>query len=346
MEKKLTSDEISFYCTQFAIILNAGLSLHDGIESIADDCDKPKQKQLIQKISEVLNDEKPLYMALESTKAFPHYVISMVRVGELTGRLEEVLKGLADYYENESELKESVKSAIVQPLVLMVMMFAVVLVMIGKVLPVFTDIFRQFDPNIMSSLNRVVDSTTLIAKIVLGILLVSIVFMIVVIIMLRNKKTKVLFENIFSSFILTRKIFELYSIARFAKAMCLMVKSGIDTLDAIEYAIDINTNPRFEEKLNKLKDMVEDNVALAEALGELKIFDGMYNQIIKVAYKSGAYEEAWVMVSEKYNERLSNKMEALVLLIEPLFVGILTIIIGVILVSVMLPLVTVMSNIV
>ena len=346
MEKKLTSDEISFYCTQFAIILNAGLSLHDGVESIADDCDKPKQKQLVEKIAAVLNDEKPLYMALESTKAFPHYVISMVRVGELTGRLEEVLKGLANYYENESELKSSIRSAIIQPLILMVMMFAVVLVMIGKVLPVFTDIFRQFDPNIMSSLNSVVDSTTFIAKVVLVVLLVAIVVMITVAIMLKNKKTKVVFENLFSNLIFTRKIFELYSIARFAKAMCLMVKSGIDTLEAVEYAIDINTNPRFEEKLNKLKELIEDNISLAEALAQMKIFDGMYNQIIKVAYRSGAYEEAWDMVSEKYNERLAEKMESLVLVIEPLFVGILTIIIGVILVSVMLPLVSVMSNIV
>lgn len=346
MEKKLTSDEISFYCTQFAIILNAGLSLHDGVESIADDLTRPREKQLVGKISAVLNDEKPLYMALESTKAFPHYVISMVRVGELTGRLEEVLKGLADYYENESELKSSVRSAIIQPLVLMVMMFAVVLVMIGKVLPVFTDIFRQFDPNIMNSLNNVVDSTALVAKIVLVVLLVAIVLMVVVIIMLKNKKTKAIFEKIFSNFIFTRNIFELYSIARFAKAMCLMVKSGIDTLDSLEYAIDINTNPRFEEKLIKLRELVADNISLAEALSTVQIFDGMYNQIIKVAYRSGAYEEAWIMVSDKYNENLSKKMESLVLIIEPLFVGILTIIIGVILVSVMLPLVSVMGNIV
>ena len=346
MEKKLTSDEISFYCTQFAIILNAGLSLHDGVESIADDLTRPREKQLVEKISKVLNDEKPLYMALESTNAFPHYVISMVRVGELTGRLEEVLKGLADYYENESELKSAAKSAIMQPLILMVMMFAVVLVMIGKVLPVFTDIFRQFDPKIMESLNGVVDSTALIAKIVLVVLVVAIIAMIITVVMLKNKKTKKIFEMFFSYCIFTRELFELYSIARFTKAMCLMVKSGIDTLEAIEYAIDINTNPRFEDKLIKLRQMVEDNTSMAEALTSLNIFDGMYNQILKVAYKSGAYEEAWVMVSDKYNERLSNKMDGIVLVIEPVFVGILTIIIGVILVSVMLPLVSVMGKIV
>ena len=346
MEKKLTSDEIAFYCTQFAIILNAGLSLHDGVESIADDLTRPREKQLVSKISQVLNDEKPLYMALESTKVFPHYVISMVRVGELTGRLEEVLKGLADYYENESELKSAARSAIIQPLILMVMMFAVVLVMISKVLPVFTDIFRQFDPKIMESLNGVVNSTALVAKVVLAVLVLAILVMVVIVILLKNKKTKKVFEKMFSSCVFTRKIFELYAVSRFTKAMCLMVRSGVDTLEALEFAMDINTNPRFAKKLIKLRQLVADNVSMAEALSEVQMFDGMYNQILKVAYKSGSYEEAWTMVGEKYSERLSKKMEGIVLVIEPVFVGILTIIIGVILVSVMLPLVSVMSKIV
>ena len=346
MEKKLTADEVSFYCTQFAIILNAGLSLHDGMESLVDDCATNKEKQLIGKISAVLNDEKPLYMALESVKVFPYYVVSMVHIGELTGRLEEVLKGLAKYYENESELKSSVKSAIIQPLVLMIMMFAVVLVMIGKVLPVFTDIFRQFDPGVMESLNSVVDSTTMIAKIVLIVLAVFILIMFVSMILLKNSRTRKWYEAFFSYCIFSRKIFELYSVARFAKGMTLMVKSGVDTLEALDYAIDINTNPSFEKKLIKLKEMVEEGTSLAEALANLKIFDGVFNQILKVSYKSGAYEDAWTMISDKYNERITEKMSSLVMVIEPLFVGILTIIIGVILVSVMLPLVSVMGQIV
>ena len=125
-----------------------------------------------------------------------------------------------------------------------------------------------------------------------------------------------------------------------------MVRSGVDTLEALEFAMDINTNPRFAKKLIKLRQLVADNVSMAEALSEVQMFDGMYNQILKVAYKSGSYEEAWTMVGDKYSERLSKKMEGIVLVIEPVFVGILTIIIGVILVSVMLPLVSVMSKIV
>lgn len=346
MAKKLTADEISFYCTQFAIILNAGLSLHDGVESIVDDCTNSKERQIIDKISKVLNDEKPLYMALESAKVFPYYVVSMVHIGELTGRLEEVLKGLAQYYENESELKSSVKSAIIQPLVLMIMMFAVVLVMIGKVLPVFTDIFRQFDPTVMESLNGVVDSTSMIAKIVLIVLAVFIVIMIISMVLLKNSKTRKLYEKFFSYCIFTRDIFGLYAVARFAKGMTLMIKSGVDTLEALDYAIDINTNPAFEKKLIKLRELVEEGIPLAEALANQKIFDGVFNQILKVAYKSGAYEDAWTMISNKYNERISERMSSLVMVIEPLFVGILTIIIGVILVSVMLPLVSVMGQIV
>lgn len=346
LEKKLTSNEVAFYCTQFAIILNSGLSLHDGVESIKDDCTNPREKKVIQSISKVLNDEKPLYMALESTNAFPHYAVSMVKVGELTGRLEEVLKGLAEYYDNENILKEAVKHAIVQPLVLMGMMFAVVLVMIGKVLPVFTDIFKQFDPEVMNSLNSVVDKTKTIALIVLGIIGAAIVIMLITLALMKNRRIKSFLENVFSHFVLTKSILELYSLERFSRAMCLMVKSGIDATEAIDYALEINTNPHFEAKLENVKELMENGQSLTEALGEVRIYKGMTIQILKVAYKSGAYEDAWDVICEKYTKRLSEKLENMVTVIEPVFVGILTVIIGIILVSVMLPLVSVMGHVI
>lgn len=83
----------------------------------------------------------PFYQALEAGGGVPRYAVDMVRVGEMTGRLDDVLYGLYEYYAREHQLRQSVKSAVTYPLVMVAMMAVVVVVLMTKVLPVFEQVF-------------------------------------------------------------------------------------------------------------------------------------------------------------------------------------------------------------
>ncbi|MCR5609582.1 MAG: type II secretion system F family protein [Lachnospiraceae bacterium] len=347
MAKKemLNADEIAFFCTQVSIILNSGVSLHDGMDVLSDDTDNPKAKALVSRIAKVLNDEKPFYQALEEVEVFPSYVINMVRIGELTGRLEEVFKGLADYYENESALSKAVKNAIFQPLVLLLMMFAVMAVLVIKVIPVFSKIFKRFDVQIGQEVNNTIKFATTTGMVALIILIAIIAVVLALILTTSTPKGKKALTNFFANFALTRSIFEKFSLAKFCRAMTLMVKSGVDTTQSIEYAQMLITNKLLLKKIKNCHTRLVENEGFVESISEEKIFPGMFNQILKVSYRSGAYESAWEKISSTYDEEVNETLYRFVVLIEPVMVAIITVIIGIILVSVLLPLMGIMSSV-
>lgn len=108
-----------------------------------EDSQNADEKELLSAVNDTLMQTGNLTQALEDTHAYPDYMISMVRIGEQTGRLDDVMDSLAVYYEKEDSLAESIKSAVTYPLIMIVMMLLVILLLIMKVMPVFNQVFIQ-----------------------------------------------------------------------------------------------------------------------------------------------------------------------------------------------------------
>ena len=94
-------------------------------------------------MNDVLTHTGILHEALKKTGAFPGYLLNMVRIGEQTGRLDDVMQSLAEYYEKEASLAQTIKNAVTYPLIMIFMMILVIIVLISKVMPVFNQVFKQ-----------------------------------------------------------------------------------------------------------------------------------------------------------------------------------------------------------
>ena len=128
--KKITlnMEELAYICSQMNIILNSGLSVQEGIEVLLEDASNSVAIEILESLYKDITDKKTLYKALKNTGVFPGYMINMVKIGEITGRLEEVFAYLTEYYENESDIRKTIKSVLFQPIILLMMMFLVVAV--------------------------------------------------------------------------------------------------------------------------------------------------------------------------------------------------------------------------
>ena len=151
----LSNSETSAFCSQIAMILKSGISSTEGIAIMLEDTDKNDEKQLLTTIYDTLTQTGSLHEALQETHAFPDYMLSMVDIGERTGRLDEVMGSLADYYEKEAGLAQTIKNAITYPCIMIFMMLAVILILITKVMPVFEQVFLQLGTR-MSGPSRVI----------------------------------------------------------------------------------------------------------------------------------------------------------------------------------------------
>lgn len=343
MKRKLNSDEVSFFCEQAALILNAGIPLSEGVEILREDIEDKRMDMLCTVLLEDLNKSEPLSAAMEKTKAFPEYAVKMVKIGEMTGRLENVLRELSSYYSSRAEITRTVRSSVLHPLMLLVMMTAVIVVLITLVIPMFGEIFSQFDSSISETVSGTVDLAYGVGTAMLIVLLVIIAVCAVIAILSQIPSAKRALANFVSVFPLTRKMSKRFSVSKIADAISMMVASGISPDEALENAAALIDDKKLSNKLLECRQKVLDGEYFADVISSAGIFPVMSARSLKIAYSSGSFEEAWSKLAAQCGDAAMESASNIVAFIEPAIVIILTTVIGAILLTVMIPLMNIMS---
>jgi type IV pilus assembly protein PilC len=130
-------------CTEFSMLLQAGVTAGDGAMMMIDDESDRDGKAVLQSLLATLEKGEPLSAAFQGSGYFPPYMVNMVKVGEKTGRLPETLDSLSKHYDRQDRLSAAIKNATLYPAILLAMMVAVVLILIVQVLPIFNDVFGR-----------------------------------------------------------------------------------------------------------------------------------------------------------------------------------------------------------
>lgn len=343
MVKKLTPDETAYFCEQLSLMLNAGMQLSDGIDVLCEDMDDKRMLSVCKSLLDDLNNNETLAQAMESSMVFPEYVLKMVKIGELTGELENVLGNLAEYYEERAELNRTIRSAVLHPMMLLVMMTAVIVVLIVLVIPMFGDIFSQFDSSITQSVQLTVDVAYGVGTALLVVMLVIIAVAAAIAILSNIPSFRKGLSAFLAAFPLTRRISRNFSLAKISGALMMMVSAGISPVEMMEMAADLIDDKKLKEKLLKCREKLLAGEYFADVIATAGIFPAMHARSLKIAYSSGSFEKAWRKLSDRCGEQAMESAAGIVAFIEPSIVIVLTTVIGAILLTVMIPLMNIMS---
>lgn len=343
MVHKLNPDETSYFCEQLALMLNAGMQLNDGLEILCDDIDDRRIKSVCDSLLDDLNNNETLAQAMVSSGVFPDYAIKMVKIGEMTGRLEGVLGGLAEFYEERAELNRTIRSAVLHPLMLLLMMTAVIVVLIVSVIPLFGEIFSQFDSSVNETVKNTVDLAYGVGVVLLIVLLAVILISIAVALLSRIPSVKRALSNFVAVFPPTKRISNRFSLSKIAGAVSMMVSAGIAPDELLEHAAKLVDDRRLAKKLLDCREKVLAGEYFADVISTAGIFPAMYARSLKISYNSGSFEKAWKKLSDRCGEAAMDAASGIVAFIEPAIVIILTTVIGAILMTVMIPLMNIMS---
>lgn len=343
--KPLTNAELATFCSQLALILRSGISSLEGISIMIEDTPEGEGKTLLQTMLSHLEKTGSLSEALTETACFPPYMCNMVHLGEQSGRLDDVMQSLADYYQQEDSLSKSIKSAVTYPLVMLGMMIVVLLVLIIKVLPVFNQVFQQLGASLTGvsgvilklgdSLNRYS-----IVLIVIILALAALFFY-----FFGTAKGRKHTGGLANTFFVTRNLAEKIACSRFASGMYLSLSSGLDIDQSLEMVSDLVEHPGVRQKIASIQDLLMQGISFSEAIMQTKMFSGIYARMISIGVKTGAMDDVMKQISSQYDEEIQERMSSTISKLEPTLVAILSVAVGLILLSVMLPLMGIMSNI-
>lgn len=340
----IAEDEISIFCEQIAMVLKSGVPLYEGLEAVCENYRGTKYEEYFLSINEDYQKGTTFYDACAKAEIFPEYMLQMINVGERAGKLDNVMDKLAGFYDRESRIHEMVRSAVLQPSIMMVVMGAVVLLLVIKVLPIFREVFRNLGAAFSETTNDVIEVCTVIGIVILAILLVLIIIAIIFGALLKSDKKQAALNVAGKILKPVNRIRNKIATERFASVMAMMLSSGYNLTECLEMSSKIVEDEKYVAKIKKCLELVNADTAFAPAIEEAELFDKLTLRMVQIGITTGQSDHAFERIAEIYSEEVDTRIHNLISWIEPALVAVMTVLVGAILLSVMLPLITIINN--
>lgn len=344
-QRILNNQELASFCAQTAMLFQAGITPVESMELLLTDAKTTDAKKIYQDLYDTCVKGETFYQALVSSSVFPEYVLNMVSLGETSGNLDIVMNSLTEYYEREEEISASVKETLRYPFIMIILMFFVILVLITKVLPVFQQVFLQLGSDMTGMSFYMLQFGKRINQYFIIFLAFFIFLCIFYFIGKRFQKCNQFFHTFWYHFALTKNFYSNIAAERFASGMALALSSGLDTFQSLDLTTSLVENPLYKEKIMACKKSVENGTGFVEAISESQIFSHFYNKMLAIGWRTGSADVIMRKIATDYDQKVTQKLQSIIAIIEPTLVIILSLIIGVILLSVIMPLLGIMSSI-
>ncbi len=343
----MSSEELSSFCDQIALMLSSGMTLRDGIEMLAEDemKDKSLKNRPYTNLYKVVDETGSLYVALkENEEDWPSYMVEMVDIGEQTGRLEDIMVSLSTYYQREGRIRSAATSAITYPLVLGVMLVVIIGILLWRVLPIFRRVLASLGVGASSSGSVLMQIGTWVGWGVLILIGLVVVAAIVIAILMKTKAREGVLKFLKNLFPPVRRLTEKLSASRVAGILSLMLSSGFPMENALEMAPAALADQESIEKVGQIRQDMIAGDTFSDALSKSGLFADFHNRMLKVGAASGHEPQVMEKIAEIYEEQVEDGLDHLISIVEPTLVALLSIVIGAILLSVMLPMAGVLGS--
>lgn len=342
---RISAEELSSFCDEVAMMLSSGMQLYDGMEALAETYADTSHADLYRQVSDGMAQTGSLYDALKADSRWPSHLVEMAGVGERSGRLEEVMRGLARYYDRESRIRSAVTSAVTYPLVLGIMLVLIVLIMIVMVLPVFRRVLSSMGVVMTSSGAAMMNAGTTVGWVVLALVLAVVLFVTTIAILTRTSARQKVLNWLGQVFPPIRRLSSKLAASRVFSVLSMMLTSGFPLEEGLNMVPPVLSDMQAIDKVQTIQKDMEQNKSFADALLDAKLADEVHSRMIRLAVNAGQEDEVMAKIAGIYEEQVEEGVSNLVSIIEPTLVALLCVVIGAILLSVILPMAGIISSI-
>ncbi len=324
---KFKVKEVSFISRQLASMTSAGLSLVRALYILQDQQEKKKAKAVLLDIYEEVQKGKSFSDVLMSKPGvFPDLFVSMVAAGEASGTLDSMLTRVSDHFANSNKTANKVKSAMVYPIILLVLLIAVIIMLFAAVLPSFATMMKEED---MSPLSRalVAFSNSLIDY--WYIYIIAIVGVVVLFwFLLKTPATRLKMDELVLKIPKVGKLVATIYTGRFARNMSNLYGAGLQMVDCIEKSVAVIGNSYVSKCFEDVVANIKLGESMSKSIEKTGIFEGMFTSIIYVGEESGTLDTILSKAADYYDDEADSAISKLVGLMEPLMIIIMGIAIG------------------
>jgi MSHA biogenesis protein MshG len=336
---KILHVDILLFTRQLYTLMKAGVPIMRALAGLQDSSTNPAMKNVLGQIRESLDSGRELSMSLaRQPKYFSPFYLAMVRVGEMTGRLEEVLLRLFDHMEFERFMREQVKSALRYPsFVIMAMAVAMFVVNIW-VIPAFAKVFEGFGAELPLMTRILIGFSNFMVNwwhaIIAAVVLAGFAFKS----WTATPGGRYTWDKLKMRIPIAGKIVQKATLARFARSFALASRSGVPVIQALTTVAQTVDNDYIADKVNQMRNQVERGESVLRAAITAGAFTPVVLQMIAVGEESGSLDEMMEEISAMYQSEVEYELKTLAQQIEPILIVMLGAMVLVLALGIFLPL--------
>ena len=336
---RVKGEDMILFTRQMSTLLKAGLPLLSGLDAVGEQTSSSLLKEAINKIRGEIEAGSNLSQALSKhPRIFSPLYVNMVKTGEATGLLDDIMTRLAELAEYDLDIKTKIKTAVRYPMLTLGTLIIAFFVLVTFVIPRFAQLFARFD----LVLPLPTKALLLIYRIVHDWWHVALVVVVAFIFGFIKFISTPFGRKLWDSFKLKFPVFgplllKLY-MARFTMTASILIKSGVNMIDTLDLTRDIVGNTIIAGGVKKIKDSVNEGTGLAAPMKMTKLFTPMVIQMVSIGEDTGKLDELLARVSEYYDQQVNYTMKNLTTLIEPLLIFILGFMVLAVALAIFLPL--------
>jgi type IV pilus assembly protein PilC len=339
MSGGINQKDIVVFARQFATMIDAGLPLVQCLEILGSQQDSKAFKEVLLQTKVDVESGSTFADGLRKhPKAFDELFVNLVQAGEVGGILDTIFLRLANYLEKAMKLKKKVKGAMVYPVSILVVASIVVGILLGWVIPVFENMFREFGNAELPAPTLIVIKISRSFKTLLIPILIAIAGTITGFkYFYGTPKGRLMVDRFMLKTPIFGPLLRKVAVARFSRTLGTMITSGVPILEALEIVAKSAGNKVIERAILETRASISEGKTMAEPLEESGVFPSMVCQMISVGEATGAMDAMLNKIADFYDDEVDSAVDAMTAMMEPLMMVFLGAIIGGLVVAMYLP---------
>jgi len=334
--QRISSEDILIFTQELGNLLDSGLPIDRALFVLSEHSEKKALRAIIKEVYVDIQKGNTLSNAMGKHKVFPRLYINMIRAGEAGGILEVVIKRLVVFLETSINFKKEIVSALIYPVLLMVVGGLAVAVLMLYVIPNFSKIF--------SDMGQALPLPTMILIKVSGLFAaywwVFLGGMIGLILLVRGyAKTaegKSYMDNLKLKVPVLKTLNMKFIIARFSRTFGTLLQSGVPILETIRVSRDVIDNDVISKKLIVLEEGVSKGKGISVPLRESGVFPAIFNQMVAVGEEAGKLEDTFLLIADRFEADTRSLIKRFVSLFEPVLILLMGLVVGLIVISMLM----------
>jgi len=331
--------ELVFFTRQISNLLDSGVSLVRALSLLINQTKNPNIKAITTKIYDQVSGGGYFWESLNQyPRIFSRLYIGMVKAGETGGNLEKVMENLADFMEQKTEVKQTIISMLIYPVVVLLVGLATVIFLMSFIIPKMLFIFSDLQQSLPAVTKVLIASSTFLTKYWWLVIVLFAGLGIAIKQIYRQEKTRLVFDELLYKSPLIGEILQKITFSRLSYVLGLLLSNGLSILDCLDISKDIIANSMLRQKVENMRMQVSQGSSLSESLGQTKLFPQVMVDMIGVGEETGRLEQALLKIARVYEKETTQQIKRMLNILEPALILFMALIVGMLVMAILLPL--------